>query len=151
MNRQDFTLQRNRELYNVFKEVYSSCSIETNMFEIYKAVATHEASRFYVSEEEACNNVFRIVKGMGVKSRTARRKKMYHEIAKRAVKRYKQFDGKKFRECISEVVNEPAPEFYLHPASVRTILACHRKQLREKNRIKRGIYLRGTRINRKRD
>ena len=60
------------------------------------------------------------------------RRRMYADIAFRALERYKEYNETvSLRICICEVVNEPAPELYLTVQSVKTILSQHRRYMRE--------------------
>lgn len=130
MHPQDFTEQRNRELYRAFKHHFLAACPGTPLLEIYRRSVKSPVSRYYVSEEEACNKVFRLINTGKIYVKTPVRRKMYRDIACRALRLYKTFSGKTLRQCVREVVNQPAPEFYLQPASARTILSRYMKQRR---------------------
>lgn len=132
MQKQDFILQRNAELYKAYKIQFLQAADGCGMNEIYRRVSKTPCSRFFVSEEEACTNVYRMARRTPLTVKSELRRRMYEAIAFRAYERYKEYkETVSLRNCIYEVVNEPAPEFYLTVKSVKTILSQHRVYLRE--------------------
>lgn len=132
MQKQDFILQRNAELYKAYKLRFLESEQDCPADEIYRRTAQSGCSRFFVSEEEACANVYRMIRDTPMTVKSVLRRRMYADIAFRALERYKKYNETvSLRICICEVVNEPAPEFYLTVKSVKTILSQHRRYLRE--------------------
>lgn len=131
MRKQDFGPQLNRELYQAFKRIFITSKDPANIQEIYERVAQSPASRFYVSEEEAMRNVRRLVAHKGACMLSPLRQALYTEIAFRALCRHEQ-TGHPLNRCVAEVVNEPAPRFYLTPMTIKYKICQYRRELREK-------------------
>lgn len=135
MKKQDFLAQRDKELYATFKKHFILATESDSLASIYEKTANSTCSRYYVSEEEACENIRKLIHHQPTTVKGDLRKQMYADIAFAALERYKQHhESKSLNECICEIINEPAGRFYLTSSSVKTILHHYRKQLRMSRR-----------------
>lgn len=129
----EFTIQRNEELKRVFKHAYLTRD-EVTAESLFGEVAMMSASRFYVSEMRT-EKVLRYYWRYGRWSvKSVLRRRMFGEIERRvtaylaaesdvpALEGCKVLDLKRFRNAIFEVVNSPAPSFYITKRSCRTLL-----------------------------
>lgn len=95
-----------------------------------EAMTRVPADRFYISEERAEAEIKRIVSEdcefnlpeAGEAVRNKMRQVMIREILRRVKTLMESRPGLTLRDAIYEVVNSPAPCFYLTPGSMRTIL-----------------------------
>lgn len=118
----DFTQDRNRELRECFHRCLSK-SGSAGMKVVFYDICGMEASRFYVSELRAERVVAYHLKYGRWMVKDGIRRRMFEEIERR-VKLLMAFSKApiSFRDAIFEVVNSPAPSFYLTPRSCRTII-----------------------------
>lgn len=125
----DFTNQRNEDLMRAFREQLSSARIIV-MPEVFERVALSPASRFWVSEERAAIVISAIDSGREVPRMRDNKREMFEEI----YRRYKIARGANPRasvyQLVSEIVNQPAPKFYLTSRTVGELIY----------RIKKGWY-----------
>lgn len=132
MRQQDFLKLRDKELYTAFKKQFTLAKRTDSIAEIYRRVVNSKCSRYYVSEEEACENIYKLIHNQPTTVKGELRKQMYTDIAFAALQRYKQHhETKSLNECICEIVNEPAPGFYITYKTAKTILYYHRRNLRK--------------------
>lgn len=106
--------------------------------DIYSAIVTYECSRFWVSEERATIVVSEILRG-GDLNRiigTPTKRRMYIEIVKRVKSEIKKNPGVKLREIVYDVVDSPAPEFYITPGTAKVIISKIRSKWYERKRLK---------------
>lgn len=117
----DFNEERDNEL----KRVYTRLLVEMrwkNLREVFEAVSKQPASRFYVSELRALTVIkHRERTGMfPVMNET--KQAMFEEIWNRYQYMRKVRPDDSAADIIFDIVNSPAPAFYLTPGSTRTIL-----------------------------
>ena len=81
------------------------------------------ADRFYISEERAVSAVRRLKEGAPEKrNENPQRKAMIKEIFRRVEALMAARPGLSLTDAVYEVVNSPAPGFYLARGSMRTLL-----------------------------
>lgn len=90
--------------------------------DIFEVVANSPAPRFYVSERRAAIVVSDILRGRDVVGHMgACKREMYQEICRRVTELLPRRGRRKLLETVSEVVNGPAPKFYMTAGSARVI------------------------------
>lgn len=112
----DYIMQRNE---NLRRELCRSLrGSGTTIEQAYRRLSKGgRADRFYISEERACRYLT-TSEEPHVKSR----KRMIEEIRRRVNRIMEENPEMDMKEAVYEVVNSPAPEFYLTPGSIRVIL-----------------------------
>lgn len=113
----DFTAQRNEDLLNNFKLIMQQ-EKKIVMAEIFAKLALVPAKRFYVSEERAAIVISAMLADKALPKMRRNKTEMFQEIFNRFSTQRKLFPNKKFSEIISDVVNQPAPKFYLTPRTI---------------------------------
>ncbi len=120
-SKSDFIPQRNKELLDAFKqELYQLGSISNDR--IFSRAAHRTASRFWVSEQRAAVVVSKMMKGDNLQSMNRKKREMYFEIFRRVMDIRKKNPKTTIYDAVFEVVNSPAPEFYLTDKSARVLI-----------------------------
>lgn len=125
----DFTRERNNELMRVYREKIAEASIII-MPVVFAAVAESPASRFWVSEERAAIVISAMAAGKPMPRMRSNKREMFGEIYRRYLAMREERPGKSAYELVAEIVNQPAPKFYLTPRTVGEVIY----------RIKNGWY-----------
>lgn len=120
----EFIEQRDRELVAAFREILLSADMPLS--EMFAAAAKRPCSRFWVGESRA----FRVIKEMheghtSTQTGSAmleKKQEMYGEILRRVEERLRADSGSSLEQAVHDVVNSPAPEFYLTEKSARVII-----------------------------
>lgn len=127
----DFSEARDRDLMRAYRHVLKD-SARLRLCDIFRRIVHMPSVRFWVSDARAiyvCSAIARIgfhaLRGMN-KSR----RDMYSEIYRRTRAITDTRPGIPFTEAVREVLKQPAPRFYLTPASAKTILNRYRKKCR---------------------
>ena len=95
---------------------------------IQKAINT-PTERFYVSDIRAYQVVAAVRRGqLSLDSMTPQRREMYEEIISRTNEEEKKHPHKPLCEIVAEVVELPAPKFYLTLGSAKVILHKERRR-----------------------
>ena len=129
----EFTARRNSELYRAFIGLLSEGASQS-IVELYSLAPQQPCSRFWVSEERAGDVIGALLAGKTFPDMLPMRKKMYDEILTRVRELLRANPGMPVCRAVFQVVNSSAPEFYLTPASARTIISRHLKSKRQKAR-----------------
>ncbi len=117
----DFIPQRNKELLEAFKqELYQLGNISNDR--IFSRAAHRKASRFWVSEQRAAVVVSKMLKGDRLLTMNRKKREMYFEIFKRVRILLEHNPHRTISDAVFEVVNSPAPEFYLTDKSARVLI-----------------------------
>lgn len=120
-SKSDFIPQRNKELLDAFKqELYQLGSISNDR--IFSRAGHRTASRFWVSEQRAAVVVSKMMKGDNLQSMNRKKREMYFEIFRRVMDIRKKNPKTTIYDAVFEVVNSPAPEFYLTDKSARVLI-----------------------------
>lgn len=117
----EFNEQRDRELKAAFHHVLKTERADSVAQYFYKA-AKREASRFWVSERRAYIVMKQMTAAPLPASMYAKKREMFAEIFRRVESLMAEHPEMTLYEATFEVVNSPAPEFYLTPGSARVIL-----------------------------
>ncbi|MCH5234457.1 MAG: hypothetical protein J1E16_04125 [Muribaculaceae bacterium] len=125
----EFTHQRNSDIMRVFRHHLSS---QPHIFlpDILVLVAKSPASRFWVSEERAAIVISALIAGRPLPPMRDNKKEMFAEILRRYLEIKDSRPGESLANIVADIVNQPAPRFYLTPRTIGTII----------NRINNGFY-----------
>ena len=112
--------ERNRSLLKSFRELFPLCDSLDLSF--YQRIADSPTERFWVTEERATLVVLAILKGAHLSNMLGTKAEMYEEIYHRYLELRKQRPGQPVSLLVGEIVNQPAPRFYMAAKSVREII-----------------------------
>lgn len=118
--RSDFGDERDADLLRAYREVLGEVDY-IRLDEVCEKVVSKPSKRFWVSEERAAEVVGKMLRGGSLAGMMPQRRAMYEEIYRRCVDR---LQGCRMPLCqvVFDVVNSPAPCFYLEPKSAKIIL-----------------------------
>jgi hypothetical protein len=126
----EFTEERNRELMRAFRNAVCQSDF-IDVSRIAETVVSTPCSRFWVSEERAMVVVAAMMKGKPVLSAMRPSKQeMFSEIYRRVMEMKRKRPGVPLSELVMDVVNSPAPKFYMRPRCAMEIIY----------KIKKGHY-----------
>lgn len=125
----EYERQRDENLLRVYRTLMGTLAV-TSQYEIYCKTIASPADRFWVSEERAVAVIASMSSDYNgtLKKMLPQKQRMYTEIYKRTMKLLKANRGMSRAEAVTEVVQSPAPEFYLTPGSVAVILCKIKKK-----------------------
>lgn len=112
-----FTRERNAALLKAYREqIESVCFVRLN--EIGEKIVNSPAPRFWVSEERAAAVVSAIMRGKPVlDTMRPTKREMFEEIHRRVVSLKEEHPDWNLCQLVFNVVNSPAPKFYMEPSS----------------------------------
>lgn len=126
----EFTRERNIDLMRAYRHQIRSAR-HIRMREIGSAIVNMPAARFWVSEERATIVVSAMLSGRNLPENMRPTKhEMFSEIFNRVITLRRSRPKASVFELVSEVVNSPAPKFYMLPRSAMDIIY----------KIKKGYY-----------
>ena len=115
----EYVRQRN---LNLRREVIARIGTRRSLADIFSEVSASRAERFYISEERALLLIKRKMKtGSWDPDMFPMRRRMMEVIEEKVAELRRVDPGMSLREAVFEVVNSPAPSFFLTPGSVRVI------------------------------
>lgn len=121
-NVSDFAYLRNAELMAAFRKVLD----EKQFFDInkdFELVVNQPCSRFWVSEERATIVVAAIMRGQPIiHTMRPTKQEMFLEIYHRTIALRKERHNTRLFDIVFEVVNSPAPKFYMRPLYASKII-----------------------------
>lgn len=133
-----FTHQRNNELIRAFRKAIDGRTF-IDIAEVSEVVVNTPCSRFWVSEERATVVVAAIIKGKPVlESMRPTKREMFLEIYNRVIALKNSRPNTPLFDLVMDVVNSPAPKFYMRPRCAMEIIY----------KIKKGFYEKHKRNNR---
>ena len=118
---------RSMELLEVFNRELGTMLFES-VASVVNRVVNMPSSRFWVSEERAMRVVSAMLRGKYDGGRSALRREMYEEIARRCEALGHEHPDWPLSARVWYVVNRPAPKFYLSVETAHTIILAARKQ-----------------------
>ena len=120
--------EREAELLAEYRRQLTSCSA-IQLYGLLQSIVKSPCSRFWVSVERASAVLSRMEKG-GVlpRSMTAERRRMYEEIARRVAVLREGGRGEALTVLVREVIEQPAPEYYLTASAAKKIIYRHKKR-----------------------
>lgn len=113
----DFTGERNADLMRAFRQQLALTRFVI-MPEIFERVANSPASRFWVSEERATIVISAMIAGRPMPRMRSCKREMFEEIYRRFVLARREHPDRSVYELVADIVNQPAPKFYLTPRTV---------------------------------
>ena len=126
----EFTAARNADLLRAFRIAVANADGHILLPRIFAQVADSPAERFWVSEERAAIVISAMLAGRPLPKMRRNKRDMFNEILRRVIPLRSQSPNRSLFDIVSEVVNQPAPKFYLTPRTVGEIFY----------RIKSGWY-----------
>lgn len=112
-----FTQERNDALLKAYREQVSTTRV-VRLNEIGEKIVNSPSPRFWVSEERAAAVVSAIMRGKPVlKMMRPTKRAMFEEIHRRVVALKKKHPNWHLCQLVFEVVNSPAPKFYMEASS----------------------------------
>lgn len=123
-----FTARRRHEIIRIFR---SQCAIvgHINVRDIARTIARMPASRFWVSEERATQVISQLARGITPPAAIRPlKKRMFLEIYRRYRSLRQSRPDEPAIALIQEIINSPAPEFYLSPRSIAGIIYSHTRR-----------------------
>lgn len=123
----EHTGERNRELRRLFSKYYSE-GHNPGDDGFYERIVKSPASRFWVSENRATEVVSAMRRGRGIGNMYGEKQRMYREIYRRAMILHASQPALPLTRIVFEVVNSPAPEFYLSPRTAWRIIGEMRRK-----------------------
>lgn len=125
----EFSAQRNAELLRAYRNVLSRKSY-FNVNSDFNMVVNEPCSRFWISEERAMIVVSAMLRGQPILfSMRPTKRDMFIEIHYRVSMLRKEDPGMSLFDAVFDVVNSPAPKFYMEPPYARNII-CNIKKAR---------------------
>lgn len=121
---------RDKDLFEVYRKVLDEIEPPFQLKDILRRVVLHEAKRFYVSERFVYETIRDMLAGNEVEIQSPERRRMINDVYKKVVSQREKYPGKVLKHIVEEVLDEPAPEFYLKVSSAKTIL-CNLKKRNE--------------------
>lgn len=123
--------ERNRDLMRAYREQLASSSVVVPT-EIYQKIALMPSSRFWVSEWRCAIVLARMFAGDKLESMNPTRREMYLEIFNRAKALRSQDPTLTIFDLAFNVIQQPAPRFYLTPMSICVIITRIRRSMRKR-------------------
>ena len=113
-----FTRQRNEALLAAYRRLASRSGF-IRLKDIGRQIADSPSPRFWVSEERAAFVVSAIMRGKPIlRSMRPSKREMFIEIHRRVVELKKKCPDWPLNRLVAEVIDSPAPKFYMEPSSV---------------------------------
>lgn len=121
-NKCDFNSARDAAIMRAFRAA-ARCTPIYNYDILAREVASSPCERFWVSEERATIVVSEIIRGVdSLSSMLPTKRRMFEEIYRRVLHLRSHRQNSPLGSLVAEVVNSPAPEFYLSPRYVRDLI-----------------------------
>lgn len=117
----EYEIERNRDLLRARREALAS---KDDSVSIYRQIVSMPSRRFWVSEERASIIISRMIK-YGVDSinkMQPKKQEMFLEIYRRVCLIMTLRPNDSLYKIVFDVVNQPAPEFYLTSGSAKVII-----------------------------
>lgn len=133
----EYEQERNRDLLRVF-ELLMDRRQDLPMADIYARVVEMPSERFWVSESRATIVVSKIIGGDDLDSMLPNKRAMFMEIYRRVIAQRMKRPGDSLYAITFDVVNSPAPRFYLTPGSAKVIISKIKRQWYEARNLFRA-------------
>lgn len=126
---------RNRDLMRAYREQLASAK-NASMSKVYEATVNMPSERFWVSEERAAIVISNMMRGDRLDAMRPTKKAMFYEIFDRVKAAQLENPKETIYNLTFDVVNSPAPRFYLTPGSAKVIINKIKKQWYEQRKRK---------------
>lgn len=114
----EYERERNEDLLRAYRECMGKAAAK----DLFQTVVNMPSRRFWVSPERATIVVCSMIKGKGQTNMLKNKKEMYQEIYRRVLELKRQNPNTSIYDLVIQVVDSPAPKFYLTPKSARVII-----------------------------
>ena len=132
--------ERTRDLLRAYFSYLHSCR-HVSMPQVFKTVVEMPSARFWISKPRATVVVSRILQGDTLKYMRPTKREMFFEIHRRVTILRHTHPHWSLPRLVDAVISQPAPKFYLTPASARAlILKARSKWFAERMRTKMCHY-----------
>lgn len=138
----EYTEERDDDLMRAYKEQISSCD-NVYLPSLLARVVKMPSKRFWVSAERASIIISEMRRGNKLTNMRPTKRAMFDEIYQRVMILKKAHPEQPYSQLVFEVIQEPAPQFYLTPQSAKVIICKARKAWHEKH-LRRFIQRRPT-------
>lgn len=136
----EYEQERNADLMRAYREDLETCKV-IRLPEVWRRIANMPSARFWVSEERATVVVSKMLKGECPNNMRPLKKEMYLEICRRVKLLLDRQPDMSVFQCCVQVVNSPAPKFYMTPLSIReTIYKIKRQWYNERKKKLRFLF-----------
>ena len=122
----EFARQRTADLLRVYFACIESCAY-VRMPEIFESVVNSPAPRFYISAPRAAVVVAALDKGDSLSSMRPNKREMFAEIYRRYLILRAANPAAPVAHLVRDIVEQPAPKFYLSASSAKIIILKARK------------------------
>lgn len=123
----EYIEQRNRDLFEAFKRIIDDTPFPIRLKDVLPRTVCQPAKKFYISSRNAMEMVVRLRNGEII-DMTPERSRLFRNIMDLVAEQELKKPGTPLRNIIEEVIDMPAPEFYLKPSSAKIILHYERKK-----------------------
>lgn len=123
----EYEAERDDNLMECYHELLRRAQF-VRMPEIYSQVVDMPAKRFWVSEERAAIVVSAMMRGERLDNMRPLKQEMYNEIYRRVMEIREQHPELPISRLVAQVVEQPAPKFYITPGSAKVLICKIRKQ-----------------------
>lgn len=125
------TEERDHSVIQVYKSLLRELGFSVSRRELYRRVAQHRTSRFWVVPASAKRTLYRMMYGPPILNQSPERKRMYSEILCRVRDYMQRNHSATLGAAINYVIQQPAPEFYLSVQTVKRIINydAHHRQI----------------------
>ncbi len=117
----DYRLARDYDIVDAYNKTIAELGERARAMsrnEIFEIVAKQPAKQFYVSYQEAKKNVSLILRELPLPVKARRRVDMYIDIAILALEEHKKHPYDSIYDLVCDVIDSPAPNFYLCPSTI---------------------------------
>ncbi|MDE7160777.1 MAG: hypothetical protein K2O24_08060 [Muribaculaceae bacterium] len=115
----EYGAARDAELLRTFDRLMQEAPAGKSVASLFERLVEQPASRFYVSELRAIRVITAMRRGSLRPGSSRSRGRMYAEVNRRVERLLAASPEMSLADAVVEVVNSPAPEFYMEPASAR--------------------------------
>lgn len=135
MSKGKFAMSKEKEddLMRAVRDIYGSAHGRIHFNELGRKLAEHSATRFWVSAETAYAVVKRMLNGAPLLNMRPSKRCMYEEILRRALAMQTDNPSRSLQDIIEEVVEQPAPSFYMTPGTAYVLLSRAKRKRRKCN------------------
>lgn len=133
----EYAEERDNDLMRAYIEQIDSCG-EIFLPSIFKRVVKMPSKRFWVSCERASIVIAEMVRGNKLTSMRPTKRAMFEEIYRRVMNLKRMHPEKTISQLVFDVIQEPAPQFYLTPGSAKVIV-CKIRKTWHKKRMQRFL------------
>lgn len=116
----EYAKERDNDIMRAYLQLILECDT-IELQNIFRQVVNMPSKRFWVSAERAAIVVSRMMKGDKLLDMRPTKREMFEEIYRRVMK-LKESSSASICELTIEVVQEPAPKFYLTTGSAKVII-----------------------------